>query len=244
MTTPLDQKSTLAEIRARFDRDVDRFSVIETGQSTTIDAPLTMALITRAAVVSTARVARVLDVGCGAGNNTIKLREELGTDFAADLLDISPPMLERAAQRVSAVNGGAVRTIRADFRAAALEENAYDVVLAAAVLHHLRGDDDWEQAFAKLYRIVAPGGSVWITDLVAQETPAMQSLMWDRYGEFLVSLGGAELRDKVFAYVDKEDSPRPVTYQLELLRKVGFAQVELLHKTACFAAFGAIKAPL
>jgi len=40
----------------------------------------------------------------------------------------------------------------------------------------------------------------------------------------------------------KEDSPRPVTYQLDLLRKVGFRHTDLLHKNSCFAAFGAIKA--
>jgi hypothetical protein len=31
-------------------------------------------------------------------------------------------------------------------------------------------------------------------------------------------------------------------FQLELLRTVGFDGVEVLHKTSCFAAFGAIKA--
>jgi len=32
-----------------------------------------------------------------------------------------------------------------------------------------------------------------------------------------------------------------VTYQLDLLRKVGYTEVEMLHKNACFVAFGAIK---
>ena len=66
-------------------------------------------------------------------------------------------------------------------------------------------------------------------------------MMWDRYGDYLVSLNGEEYRDNVFAYIDREDSPRPVTYQLDLLRSVGFAHVELLHKNSCFAAFGAVK---
>jgi len=65
--------------------------------------------------------------------------------------------------------------------------------------------------------------------------------MWKRYGEYLESTGGAKYRDEVFAYIDKEDSPRPVTYQLDLLRKVGFSEVEILHKNSCFVAFGAIK---
>jgi hypothetical protein len=43
------------------------------------------------------------------------------------------------------------------------------------------------------------------------------------------------------AYIELEDSPRPVTWQLDLLRRVGFGQVELLHKNSCFAAFGAVK---
>ena len=66
-------------------------------------------------------------------------------------------------------------------------------------------------------------------------------MMWTRYGDYLTSLNGTEYREKVFAYIDREDSPRPVTYQLDLLRSVGFASVELLHKNTCFAAFGAVK---
>jgi tRNA (cmo5U34)-methyltransferase len=30
-------------------------------------------------------------------------------------------------------------------------------------------------------------------------------------------------------------------FQLDLLRQVGFAQVEVLHQNVCFAAFGAVK---
>lgn len=66
-------------------------------------------------------------------------------------------------------------------------------------------------------------------------------MMWERYGEYLRGVGGEEYRGKVFDYIEKEDSPRSVTYQLGLLRKVGFAQVEILHKNSCFAAFGALK---
>lgn len=83
---------------------------------------------------------------------------------------------------------------------------------------------------------------MWITDLVTQETEAVQEMMWERYGKYLISLQDAAYRDKVFEYIDHEDSPRPVTYQLDLLRAVGFSKIELLHKNSCFAAFGAVKA--
>ncbi|OPZ67686.1 MAG: hypothetical protein BWY82_02737 [Verrucomicrobia bacterium ADurb.Bin474] len=65
--------------------------------------------------------------------------------------------------------------------------------------------------------------------------------MWRRYGDYLERIGGPEYRQKVFDYIDREDSPRPLTFQLDLLRKVGFRTVDILHKNSCFAAFGAIK---
>ena len=241
MPTPLHDKSTLDQIRERFDQDVERFSKLETGQTATQDAPLAMRLITQAAVRSTKPIRRVLDIGCGAGNNTLKLREVAGYDFQVDLLDLSLPMLQRATERVTAVNAAPVRTIHEDFRQADLGQETYDVILAAAVLHHLRDDNDWMTAFKKLFAITAPGGSVWITDLVSHESGPVQEMMWAGYGEYLASIGGEAYRDKVFAYIDKEDSPRPVTYQLDLLRQVGFHDVELLHKNGCFAAFGAVK---
>jgi len=150
-------------------------------------------------------------------------------------------MLDRAEERIQAVNTGEIKTYHQDFREADLPQNHYDIIVAAAVLHHLRDDHDWETAFAKIYSITAPGGSVWITDMVKHENPAVHDMMWSRYASYLEGLGGPEYRDNVFTYIDKEDSPRPVTYQLELLRKVGFTDVDLLHKNSCFAAFGARK---
>ncbi len=240
MTTPLDQKSSLEEIKHRFDNDVPRFSNLETGQEATVDAPLSMELITKAAVSSTQNIRRVLDIGCGAGNTTLKLRQYTN-DFDCDLIDLSSAMLEKAQERISSVNQGTITTIQGDFRTVDLSRKTYDIILAAAVLHHLRTDRDWKNAFSRLFSLTAPGGSLWITDLVAHESAAIHELMWERYGEYLYSLGGSEYRKEVLAYIDKEDSPRPVTYQLDLLRKVGFNQTELLHKNSCFAAFGAIK---
>lgn len=240
MKTPLQKKSSVEKIKERFDKDVERFSNLKTGQTATVDAPLAMELITQAAQRSTPHAKKVLDIGCGAGNNTLKLLDAI-PQFDSDLIDLSQPMLERAQERVASVNAGRVRGIQGDFRQIDIPDNEYDIILAAAVLHHLRDDADWEETFAKIHRITAPGGSVWITDLVAHETLPVHDLMWQRYGDYLVSIGGEEYREKVYGYIEMEDSPRPVTYQLDLLRKVGFKHVELLHKNSCFAAFGAIK---
>ena len=235
-----EKKSSIDEIRQRFDNDVERFSNIETGQTATIDAPLAMELITQAAFRSTPKIERVLDIGCGAGNNTIKLSHYV-SPFDCDLVDLSLPMLERARERISEINTGNIKIFQGDFRVIDFLEQGYDVIIAAAVLHHLRDEQDWESTFRKIYRLTALGGSVWVSDLVSHETGSVQSLMWKRYAEYLCSIGGESYKNKVFAYINKEDTPRPVTYQMDLLRKVGFNHVEILHKNSCFAAFGAIK---
>ena len=240
MTIPLEHKSSVKGIKDRFDHDVERFSNLDTGQTSTIDAPLAMELITKAAIKSTVKIQKVLDIGCGAGNNTIKLSQYV-SPFDCDLVDLSLPMLEKARDRISEVNTGKIRIFQSDFRVVDLPKKKYNVIFAAAVLHHLRDDQDWEATFRKIYRLSAPGGSVWITDLVSHETEPVQSLMWERYREYLCSVGGKSYKDKIFNSIDTEYSPRPVTYQLDLLRKVGFDHIELLHKNAFFAAFGAIK---
>ncbi|MBI1370407.1 MAG: methyltransferase domain-containing protein [Planctomycetes bacterium] len=241
MNTPMRDKSTVEEIRNRFDHDVERFSNLQTGQAATIDAPLAMELITQAALAATPRIERCLDIGCGAGNNTIKLLRAYGGDFDCDLCDLSEPMLIRAQERLAQETRGVIRRFHGDFRDLPLPENGYDVILAAAVLHHLRDEQDWERAFGKIHALLRPGGSLWITDLVTHEHEKVHALMWRRYADYLTELGGEQYQEKVFAYIDKEDSPRPVTFQLELMKKVGFEKTEILHKNSCFAAFGGIK---
>lgn len=240
MKNEFSGKSSIDDIRQRFDNDVDRFSNLETGQTATVDAPLAMALITQAACAVNSQIHHVLDIGCGAGNNTLKLLES-AKDANCDLLDLSKPMLERAQQRVQAATRGKVRTFHGDIRDVELPTQQYDTVLAAAVLHHLRDENDWLSAFSKIYQLVAKGGSFWITDLVFHENTHVQQLMWARYSEYLVSAGGPAYRDKVFEYIEIEDSPRSVTFQMDMLKQAGFSQIEILHKNSCFAAFGAIK---
>lgn len=234
-------KSTVEQIRQRFDQDVERFANLETGQSATIDAPLVLELIVRAAATTNSQARSVLDIGCGAGNYTLKLLQQL-PNLDSTLIDLSGPMLDRAVERVRSISTGNVVPIQGDIREIELGAEQFDVILAAAVLHHLRADQEWKAVFSKLYRALKPGGSLWISDLIEHSAPAIQALMWERYGEYLTELKDTAYRDHVFAYIAQEDSPRSLLFQIDLLREVGFATVELLHKNSCFAAFGGIKA--
>jgi tRNA (cmo5U34)-methyltransferase len=68
MTMNLDGKSTVEEIRENFDRDVERFSTLETGPQVIIDAPLVLELVAQTAKRCLSPGDAILDLGCGAGN--------------------------------------------------------------------------------------------------------------------------------------------------------------------------------
>jgi tRNA (cmo5U34)-methyltransferase len=233
-------KSTVEEIRQRFDNDVERFSDLEAGHAAAVDSPLIMDLITHAAAACTPHAVDLLDIGCGAGNYALKMLECI-PNLNVDLLDLSQPMLERAAQRVGAATSGRVVTRQADIRDLDLGEGQFDIVLAAAVFHHLRSEGEWRAVFAKCFRALRPGGSLWISDMVEHDSLAVQALMKARYGEYLSAHKGDEYRETVFSYIEKEDTPRSILFQLDLLREVGFSTVEILHKNSVFAAFGGMR---
>lgn len=237
MTPP---KSTVEEIRQRFDAETDRYANLETGQVSAVDSALAMSLVAEAAAVTTPHAMHLLDVGCGGGNYTLKLLERLPS-LNVTLVDLSQAMLDRAIQRVRPRTTGSVEAIQADIRDVDFGQERFDIVVASAVLHHLRTDAEWRMVFQKLHDALKPRGSFWIFDIVESPIPEVQAIHWRRYGEYLTAAGGEAFREELYERIIAEDTPRSVPFQLELLRAVGFREVELLHKNSCYAAFGAVK---
>ena len=234
------KKSTVEEIKQRFDNDVERFSNLDTGQVSTIDAKISLELITEASKRIVPNAENLLDVGCGGGNYTLMMLEKMAR-LNCTLVDLSKTMLDKAYERVLQQTDNEVTIPQGDIRDVELPENHFDIILAGAVLHHLRDDKDWETTFAKLFKVLNPGGCLMISDLIAQDTEVLNNYTWEKYGDYLESAGGKDYREKVLDYVEKEDSPRSMNYQLDLMKQVGFRKVEILHKNLCFGAFGGIK---
>lgn len=234
------EKSSIEEIRERFDNDVERFSNIETGQVSTVDSTISLELITGAAKMICPSAKNLLDIGCGAGNYTLKMLSKI-LDLNCTLVDLSSPMLDRAKERITSATTGNITTVQGDIRVIELEPEKYDIILAGAVLHHLRDDSDWEFVFSKLYAILKKGGCLMISDLITQQSAILNTYFNDKYAEYLSGIGGMEYAEKVLAYIEKEDSPRSLNYQLDLMKKVGFSHTEILHKNLCFAAYCGIK---
>lgn len=157
-STDYSNKSTNEEIRKRFDHDVDRFSNMDTGQLTVLDAALMMELCTDAAKYVNPEGRELLDIGCGAGNYTLKMLSKIPF-LNCTLNDLSLPMLTKAKERISEKTSGKITLIQEDMRQLDLKESHFDIILAAAVFHHLRDEADWELVFDKMYKTLKPVGT-------------------------------------------------------------------------------------
>ena len=131
-------------------------------------------------------------------------------------------MLKQAEIRVKDLTHGQVKIVQGDIREINIGREKYDIVITAAVFHHLRDYDEWKNVFGKIYDSLVTGGSFWISDLISQEDKCIQKMSMDRYGSYLIEDGGESYKNDVFEYIEKEDTPRSMTFQLDLMKHVGF----------------------
>jgi arsenite methyltransferase len=109
--------------------------------------------------------ATVLDLGCGAGVDSLIAARRVGAGGRVVGIDFSETMLARARQGAAAF-GVAVTFARADAEWLPLEDSSIDVALVNGIfnLNPARA-----QIFHELARVVRPGGSVYAAELIAQE---------------------------------------------------------------------------
>lgn len=239
-TNKNESKRSVAEIGRYFDGEVERFSDLDRGQASIKDARLMMDLLAETAAALAPDARRILDIGCGAGNQTLNLLRVF-PEADCTLLDISSAMLARAGERVGRAASGRVSMIESDLRTAALPGESFCVIVAAAVLHHLRDEGDWLRSFEKIHSLLKPGGVLLVSDLIRHENPKIEALFKVRQEAFLrEALGDAEA-ERIITSIAESDTPSSLEYQFALMHKVGFREVALLHKNLVFGAYYAVK---
>ena len=104
---------------------------------------------------------RVLEIGCGTGNVTLRAKRAApGADVVAT--DPDPRALARAQRKTRGLTG--VRFERAYAQELPFADGEFDRVLSSMMLHHL--DDDVKAAAAvEMYRVLRAGGIVHIIDV-------------------------------------------------------------------------------
>jgi SAM-dependent methyltransferase len=109
--------------------------------------------------------ARILDLGCGAGLDSLILARRVGPTGRVVGIDFSEAMLARARQ-AAAASGVEVTFRRGDAERLPLDDASVDVALVNGIfnLNPARGE-----IFRELARVVRPGGYVYVAELVLRE---------------------------------------------------------------------------
>ena len=229
----MTEKISADEIRRRFDQDVERFSDETTGQRSIVDAPLVLQMVEDTIAAIHPMAETLCDIGCGAGNFALRIARRLPI-LKITLLDLSGEMLEKASGRLEKERRIVENVSQGDVRDWEPPENYFDVMVASAVLHHLRTRAEWQQVFRKIFHALKPGGVFLISDLIKHDNPEVERLQKERYARFLIDRDGEEYQKHIFDMVELSDTPETPAFLIRTLEQTGFASVDILHKNMLF----------
>ncbi len=143
------------------------------------------------AVAALAAGERVLDLGSGGGIDVLLSARRVGPDGFAYGVDMTDEMLDLA--RTNAAKAGAenVEFLKGTIEDVPLPDGAVDVVISNCVINL---SVDKPKVLAEMFRVLAPGGRIGISDVVAEDhlSPADRA---DR-GSYVGCIAGALSRQE------------------------------------------------
>lgn len=169
--------------------------------------------------VAEVRPAHVLEVGCGWGEFSARIRDELAAEVVA--VDISPRMVELARER-------GIEALLGDVCALSFDESVFDCVVANWMLYHAL---DIDLAVSELARVLRPGGRLVAATNSTRHLEELWSLVGrDKTAEarhFFSEDGAARLAAH-FASVEQRDVVSPIEFDADGIR--GYVGSSIAHK--------------
>jgi arsenite methyltransferase len=174
-------KKTYASVSAQPEADF----IFPTGRAWAEDLgyPEELAAVPETAVESFAGVAnpwalgrlergeRVLDLGCGAGTDTLVAAQMVGPEGRVTGIDMTPEMLAKARAAAGELGAGNVELVEAEAERLPFPDASFDVVISNGVIDLI---PDKDAVFAELERVLRPGGRIQIADVTIQQPVSEQ----------------------------------------------------------------------
>lgn len=136
-----------------------------------------------------------LDVGCGTGDFSARIPQELGVELIA--LDISPRMATLAHAR-------GLPATTADLESLPIPDGAFDCVIANRVLYHL---PDLARGLAEIARILRPGGRLVVVTYGSEHLSELWDLVgvWPQRSSPFSAENGTAALERHFSRVERRD---------------------------------------
>jgi arsenite methyltransferase len=108
----------------------------------------------------------VLDLGCGAGIDSILAARRTGPSGTVHALDFLPEMLERTAAAAAEAGLANVRTVEAEMESIPLPDACVDHVISNGAINL---SPRKARVFAECARVLRPGGEICASDVTVEE---------------------------------------------------------------------------
>ena len=173
-------KCEIKKTYARVSQEPDEDFVFPTGRGWILDLGYPPDLVDRlpeAAAESFAGVANpfalgrlepgeaVLDVGSGAGTDSLVAAQMVGPEGRVTGIDMTPEMLAKAKAAAVEMKATNVEFVAGEAESLPFEDESFDVVISNGVID-LAPDKD--AVFSEIHRVLRPGGRIQIADVTIQ----------------------------------------------------------------------------
>jgi SAM-dependent methyltransferase len=172
-------KSEIKKTYASVSEEPEREFIFPTGRpwAEDLDYPEELANVPESAVESFAGVAnpwqlgrlepgeRVLDLGSGAGTDSLVAAQMVGVHGSVTGIDMTPQMLAKARTAAAEMGVTNVEFFEAEAEKLPFPDESFDVVISNGVIDLI---PDKDAVFAELFRVLTPGGRMQIADVTIQ----------------------------------------------------------------------------
>ena len=109
---------------------------------------------------------RVLDLGCGAGLDSLIAAQMVGPTGSVTGIDMTPEMLAKARAGAAELGADHVRFVEGEAERLPFDDASFDVVISNGVIDLI---PDKDAVFNEVHRVLAPGGRIQVADVTIQQ---------------------------------------------------------------------------